>query len=58
MTLAVIAAACVIAAVCVIAATCVIAAPDQVRGFNIRNPVCAWHWIPGQARDDTKVSPE
>jgi len=23
----------------------------------IRNPVCAWHWIPDQVRDDSKVSP-
>jgi hypothetical protein len=30
----------------------VIPAPDQVRGFNIRDPVPHHHWIAGQARND------
>ena len=30
----------------------VIPAPDQVRGFNIRDPVLRHHWIAGQARND------
>ena len=30
----------------------VIPAPDQVRGFNIRDPVPHHHWIAGQARNE------
>ena len=30
----------------------VIPAPDQVRGFNIRDPGPRRHWIAGQARND------
>ena len=30
----------------------VIPAPDQVRGFNIRDPVLRHRWIAGQARND------
>ena len=33
----------------------VIPAPDQVRGFNIRDPVLRHHWIAGQARNDKSV---
>ena len=31
----------------------VIPAPDQVRGFNIRDPVLRRDWIAGQARNDS-----
>ena len=30
----------------------VIPAPDQVRGFNIRDPVLREHWIADQVRND------
>jgi hypothetical protein len=33
----------------------VIPAPDQVRGFNIRDPVLRRGWIAGQARNDDAV---
>jgi hypothetical protein len=37
----------------------VIPAPDQVRGFNIRDPVLRHHWIAGQARNDkSAVTPD
>ena len=32
----------------------VIPAPDQVRGFNIRDPVLRRDWIAGQARNDDR----
>ncbi|TSA08936.1 MAG: hypothetical protein D4R79_14440 [Comamonadaceae bacterium] len=32
-------------------------APDQVRGFNSRDPVPRRHWIAGQARNDKKWPP-
>ena len=34
----------------------VIPAPDQVRGFNIRDPVPHHHWIAGQARNDKQAA--
>jgi len=37
----------------------VIPAPDQVRGFNIRDPVLRHHWIAGQAHNDkSAVTPD
>ena len=32
----------------------VIPAPDQVRGFNIRDPVARRHWIADQVRNDSR----
>ena len=32
-------------------------APDQVRGFNSRDPVPRRHWTAGQARNDKKWPP-